>query len=370
MLSLIETITGFAAIMLMLSLLVKTLTSVFKNYLDYYSDNLEHEVKRLVLETTGKTWNFIRDSNDTPGPVRNIMKEIHWDRLGDEFLNPEYLTWFLQQLDKNAVVSDLGARLKIHVANVKYTFEMRMKNLALAAGLGLCLLCNINAFTIWKSLYSDQQLRATFADKYADKATTLAEEQARAAPHADATKPAEAAKPADPGKPAEQPNPKPNKDQLDAQLKDFRQNMQGFLTDVSFGVGRIWREECLRLKEEDRRACWKGLREQTAKMRLEARGVRNSERMAEVEKIQDADAKKRERQKAIDAWNAEEKADSEAAALKLAQEKKETQSSPEILVYEFFGSLLTGIIVSIGAPYWHDILQALSSLRSTGKAKA
>jgi hypothetical protein len=92
--------------------------------------------------------------------------------------------------------------------------------------------------------------------------------------------------------------------------------------------------------------------------------------MAEVEKIQDADAKKRERQKAIDAWNAEEKADSEAAALKLAQEKKETQSSPEILVYEFFGSLLTGIIVSIGAPYWHDILQALSSLRSTTKAKA
>jgi hypothetical protein len=364
MLSLIETITGFAAIMLMLSLLVKTLTSVFKNYLDYYSDNLEHEVKRLVLETTGKTWDFIRDSKDTPGPVKNIMKEIHWDRLGDEFLNPEYLTWFLQQLDKNAVVSDLAARLRIHVANVKYTFEMRMKNLALAAGLGLCLLCNINAFTIWKSLYSDQQLRATFADKYADKATTLAEAQAKAAPQADA------AKPADAGNPAEQPNPKPTKDQLDAQLKDFRQNMQGFLTDVSFGIGRIWREECLRLKEEDRRACRKEMSEQTAKMRLEARGVRNSERMAEVEKIQDADAKKRERQRAIDAWNAEEKADSDAAALKLAQEKKETQSSPEILVYEFFGSLLTGIIVSIGAPYWHDILQALSSLRSTGKAKA
>src|SRR3979490_366496 len=40
MLSLIETLTGFAAIMLMLSLLVKTVTSVIKNHWDYYSDNL------------------------------------------------------------------------------------------------------------------------------------------------------------------------------------------------------------------------------------------------------------------------------------------------------------------------------------------
>jgi len=29
------------------------------------------------------------------------------------------------------------------------------------------------------------------------------------------------------------------------------------------------------------------------------------------------------------------------------------------LIYEFFGSLLTGILVSIGAPYWHGVLQAL-----------
>jgi hypothetical protein len=363
MLSLIETITGFAAIMLMLSLLVKTLTSVFKNYLDYYSDNLQHEVKRLVLVTTGKTWDSILNSNETPEHVKNIVMDLHWERLGNEFLNPEYLTWFLQQLDKNALVSDLGTRLRIHIANVNYTFQMRMKNLALAAGLGLCLVCDINAFTIWKSLYTDQQLRATFADKYADKATTLAEAQAKTAPQADAATPADPTIPADAGKPGEQPNPKPTKDQLDAQLKDFRQNMQGFLTDVSFGVGRIWREKCLMLKEEDRRACQE-------KMRLEAHGVRNSDRMAEVAKIQDPIARERERQKAIIAWNAEEKANSEAAALKMAQVKKETQSAPEIMIYEFFGSLLTGILVSIGAPYWHDLLQALSSLRSTPKAKA
>jgi hypothetical protein len=41
----------------------------------------------------------------------------------------------------------------------------------------------------------------------------------------------------------------------------------------------------------------------------------------------------------------------------------ETKSPFEIIVYEFFGSLLTGVLVSIGAPYWHDLLQTLAALR-------
>jgi hypothetical protein len=52
----------------------------------------------------------------------------------------------------------------------------------------------------------------------------------------------------------------------------------------------------------------------------------------------------------------------------MVQEEKSLQDPPGILIYEFFGSLLTGIIVSIGAPYWHDFLQALVALRP-GKAK-
>jgi hypothetical protein len=270
MLSLIETLTGFAAIMLMLSLLVKTLTSVIKNQWDYYSDNLKHEVQRLALETTGKTWDALLQSKDTPEWAKNI----HWERLGDEFLTPAYMSWFLKQLDQNARVFDLETRLKIHVANVKYTFGMRMKNLALAVGLGLCLLCNINAFTIWKSLYTDQQLRATFSGSYADKATKLAEAQAAASA------------------------PKPDPKDTDAQIKSFQNNMRGFLTDVSFGMGRIWR-----------------------------------------------------------AGPPSDKTD------------PTPQAQFQIFLYEFFGSLLTGIIVSIGAPYWHDILQALTALRPD-KAKA
>ena len=268
MFSLVETLTGFAAIMLMLSLLVKTLTSVIKNQWDYYSDNLKHEVERLTLETTGKTWEALIRNPAAPMWVKNI----HWERLGDEFLTPAYMSWFLKQLDSNARVFDLETRLKIHVANVKYTFEMRMKNLALAVGLAICLLCNINAFTIWRTLYTDQQMRATFANSYADAATKLA---------------------------AVQPKDSTNTpEQREANIKSFQDSMRGFLKDVRFGIGRVW-QPSLTNDEKD----------------------------------------------------------------------PDHRSTSQVFVYEFFGSLLTGILVSIGAPYWHDILQALSSLRPD-KAKA
>src|SRR5260370_16674202 len=159
------------------------------------------------------------------------------------------MRWFVKQLEQNGKVLDVDYRLKIHSCNVKYTFEMRMKNLALAIGLALCLLCNINAFTIWKSLYTDQQLRATFAGAYAQKATELAGKQ-----------PTETT----PATSASGSSTNLNKSQVDAQMKDFRQNMQGFLTDVSFGVGRIWREECLILRDEYRKTCQEEKTKKTA----------------------------------------------------------------------------------------------------------
>lgn len=302
MLSLIETITGFAAIMLMLSLLVKTLTSVIKNQWDYYSDNLKHEVQRLALETTGKAWDILVQSGSTPEWVKNI----HWERVGDEFLTPAYMSWFLKQLDQNARVFDLESRLKIHVSNVKYAFEMRMKNLALAAGVGLCLVCNINAITIWKSLYTDEQLRATFSGAYADKASALASDSAKQQTQSN-----------DQQKPADQA-------QLNKQMQTFQTNMRSFLTDVSFGVGRIWR-----VGSEGSKA------NQALPMQGESHQVLQTQ----------------------------------AEHLVKTEPGNEPKSPSEIFTYEFFGSLLTGILVSIGAPYWHDILQALAALRPD-KAKA
>jgi hypothetical protein len=287
MFPLLETITGFAAIMLMLSLLVKTLTSVIKNQLDYYSDNLKHEVDRLVLATTDKSWDRLV-TNNPRAPI--WIKSIQWERLGEEFLTPAYMSWFLKQLDQNARVFDLESRLKIHVANVKYTFEMRMKNLSVAVGLGLCLLCNINAITIWKSLYSDEQLRATFSRQYAQRATDLAGERANAekstvsqgnpsAVQGTSEKP-------DNDEPLDSGVNDKKRAELNKQATAFRESLRSFLTDVSFGVGKIWHPST-----------------------------------------------------------------------------QETKTQFELFMYEFMGSLLTGILVSIGAPYWHDLLQALSSLR-------
>jgi len=91
--------------------------------------------KRLVLETTGKTWDDVLGSASEQ--VKNLAGEIHWERLGDEFLNANYLSWFLKKLDSNADLTDLESRLKVHLANMKYAFQMRMKNLALAVGVGL-----------------------------------------------------------------------------------------------------------------------------------------------------------------------------------------------------------------------------------------
>jgi len=63
--------------------------------------------------------------------------------------------------------------------------------------------------------------------------------------------------------------------------------------------------------------------------------------------------------------------------IKVVPEKPGDRQSEEIarngrwvfFIWEFLGSLLTGILVSIGAPYWHDLLQALSALRSPKAVK-
>ena len=47
-----------------------------------------------------------------------------------------------------------------------------------------------------------------------------------------------------------------------------------------------------------------------------------------------------------------------------------SEKASRSFLYEFFGSLLTGILVSIGAPYWNDLLRALSGLRATKAAKS
>jgi hypothetical protein len=258
MIQLLDTALGFVAIMAMLSLLVKCLTSLIKNYVDYYSGNLHAEVDSLVQGMLGQSLGAL-------AATHTWLNEINWKSLGEEYLTVDKMKVFLQQLEPGWVdMGDLQSRVDLHVANLRYDFERKMKNLALAAGLAVCLLCNVNSVTIWKTLYTDQQLRTTFAKEYSEKALRLADDAATAASSTKAT----------------------SKEDIEKQAQAFRGSMETFLADVSFGVGRVWRGN--------------------------------------------------------------------------------PPMGGSAFLYEFLGSLLTGILVSIGAPYWHDLLRTLSNLRKSG----
>ncbi len=256
---LLETVIAFAAIMLLLAYMVKSLTSLVKNLVDYYSGNLRAEVERLIRGTVGGNW-------ENWYAKIPWLEGVRWDRLGEEFLAKENMARLLVLLDApvEALVG-LEDRIKIHLQNIKYAFETRTKNLSLALGLVLCLSLNINAFSIWTTLYNDQVIRGKLADP--DKIEDLLAK-------IDKTEPA--------------------KTGIEAAKKE-RERLKAELTalkgDLSFGMGKIW-----------------------------------------------------------------------SADFPAQDEKKPWRPWLQVL-YELLGSLLTGILASIGAPYWHDLLRMLANVR-------
>jgi hypothetical protein len=279
MLPLIDTVIGFAAIMLVLSLLVKTLTSLVKNHVDFYSTNLKHEVDRLAQAVLGRSWDeAVTALARNPATQRDAhwFRGIIWERLGYEFLNRPNMEWVLTKLGAAPGALDhLEDRLQVHVANISYAFNTRMKNLALVIGLFLCLALDVNAVTIWQTLYSDQQLRTTFATTYA-KAALQATAAAEGQPSASAG----------PGKVTDSAGNSGSG--LGQETQEFMKQLVDFQKNVSFGVGRVW-------------------------------------------------MKPPPAQTALQSWR--------------------------FMATEFFGSLLTGVLISIGAAYWHDLLRSLASLR-------
>jgi hypothetical protein len=305
MLSLIDTIIGFAVIMLLLSFLVKSLTSVIKNHFDYYSNNLKNEVMRLIDGTFKGGIRSITDP-EKKKYLEDIIKDIQWKRLGEEYLTKNNMKWLLKKLGApRGSLNNLRARVEVHRANISYAFEKRSKNITLALGLGLCLFLNINAVSIWKTLYSDQQLRSKFSseayvtnalEKAKDKIDEIEEQEKELKKNARAVE--EPASKQSPGEESSRAETTENQgttdndvnrqlDDLKKQREELLEKIYHFRGEVSFGIGRIYTEAV--------------------------------------------------------GWPS--------------------------LFYEFLGSLLTGILVSIGAPYWHDFLRAISSLRWP-KAKA
>lgn len=270
MFPLIETIIGFVVIMLVLSLLVKSLTSVVKNHCDYYSRNLRREVERFLRGTIKGGWNTWK------GKVA-WLDEIQWRRLREDFLTRENMEWLLTQLGAEPVsLENLEARLEVHKANLRHAFEKRTKNISLALGLGLCLFMNVNAFSIWGTLYEDQQARTKFSSpEYVASALEMIQGYQKEIEDLEKNAPS-----------ADEANSEAQREMVMKQKDALEKQIHHFRGQVNFGVGKIWTD-------------------------------------------------------AVKGWRG--------------------------FFYEFFGSLLTGILVSIGAPYWHDLLRALTALRQPKK---
>lgn len=270
MFPLLETAIGFLAVMLTLSLLVKSLTSLLKDHFDFYCDNLRYEINCFFRDFVGRTLDDLRQDQ---AQVRStpFLAGIDWQRIGDEFFNKQNVAWMLTQLGKPpGNLDQLEGRLNYHLGRVRYAFDTRMKTLSLAAGLALCLALDINAVRIWHTLYTNSQLRTFFESEYATQALMAAGNQSAPQPAA--------------------PNP-PTAEDLAAAREAFGRSVTQFVSDVSFGVGRIWQKPDGSARPAD----------------------------------------------AIDTW-------------------------PKFLI-EFLGALCTGLLVSVGAPYWHDLLKNLSALR-------
>lgn len=298
MFQLMETVIGFVAIMLVLSYLVKSLTSVIKTLVDFYTRNLKHEVNRLVLGTLGKTWEEIKREPKVKEKASWVL-DINWKKLGDEYLTKNNMEWVLNKLGdllgKKVDLENLEGRLEVHLSNIRYAFEKRIKTITLVVGLGLCLAFNINAISIWKTLYKDQHMRSEFASSYTEAALKLVEQGSE---KSQAVQPGKKV----PGETGEGRSKEadigPEKKELEERTKAIFEQLERFQTDVSFGVGRIWRGP----PKED--------------------------------------------------------------------PPKEKKDWLGFLLYELLGSLLTGILVGIGAPYWHDLLRALAGIRSRPKKTA
>ena len=175
------------------------------------------------------------------------------------------MDWLLKELGASAAqLENVEGRLAVHLGRVKYLFEQRMKNLSIAIGLGLCLVLDINALTIWHTLYTHDQLRTTFASEVATKALLATEDTATQTEQ------------------SKDPDVERQRQNLKQASAKFSQGLAAFTTEVSFGVGKVWKQDV---------------------------------------------------------------------------------TSRRALAVEFLGALLTGILVSVGAPYWHDLLESLSSLR-------
>ena len=248
MFPLIETVIAFSAIMLVLTFLVKSLTSVIKNHFDFYSRNLKHEVYSLLEGTLDMSREQLEKAITTDPALKGKLPWLSsdWKRLGEDYLSKENIIWVMRKINPlkvtYEVIEGLEGRLAVHVSNVRYMFEKRLKNITLAVGLALCLGLNINAIAIWDKMYNDQDARAKFSSpEFVEAALKKADELGGEIQNIEKEKKGVA--PKETGKEktkAEELNAKEG--ELAKQREAILRQVRHFQGEVSFGIGKIWTE--------------------------------------------------------------------------------------------------------------------------------
>src|SRR5216684_3971263 len=122
MIQLLDTALGFVAIMAMLSLLVKCLTSLIKSYVDYYSGQLHAEVDSLVQGMLGQSLGAL-------AATHAWLNDINWKSLGEEYLTVDKMKFFLQKPEPTGVNRGaLNSGVVLPLGILRLGSNRRMKN--------------------------------------------------------------------------------------------------------------------------------------------------------------------------------------------------------------------------------------------------
>ena len=161
------------------------------------------------------------------------MREIQWKRVTEEFLTKENMVWWLKQAHikpekLTGIQEGIEKRLEVHRKNLQFAFAQRTSYIALAMGLALCLFMNINAFTIWDTLYRDQSVRAKLASPESVKAAQDMKKEVEGKLKQREEKPE-----------TELETPVESKEDLENQLDELNKQLAHFRGAVDFGMGRI-----------------------------------------------------------------------------------------------------------------------------------
>ena len=230
---LFQTVSIFLGLIVLLSILVQALTWMIQSNSYYYADCLETEVEHFLRETLDTPFDNIEDIKGVNG--KKVLENIPWNQLGEEFFSVENMKELVEKIAGHSDFKYFEARVKRHQVHLKTSFNDRMSSLTLVCGVGLCLFLNINALTIWKTVYADSQTREKIASadyiaavlKKNEELEYLDEKKSRTAGEkAEGTEQREGTR--------------ANKEELAKDREAWKKELVSIQTHANFGIGAVW----------------------------------------------------------------------------------------------------------------------------------